>query len=236
MFKLEMELNQGCEDSTITKQNLLTSNKDEASLEKHVIKSEFEECKFESNNTEKSLSDAYCSNNIKIEEHKVLNCETSDPSENFAIQEVKTEIKKELEEHTLGVNSGCETQSNRTTTEKIDPNRDVKLEMGASTEIDDEKHCDSMKTSNLITKINKKRKSSNLHKAAEAYIKGQKQTAHILNKLIDSVAKIEADNKEKELQLKERELNVRLREAKKISRELDLRHRELRIRELELGL
>ncbi|CAH1237716.1 unnamed protein product [Diabrotica balteata] len=158
--KLEMELNQGCEDSTITEQNLLISSKGENSVERYAnIKSEFEECKFESNYTEGSQSDAYCANDIKIEQD-ILHYQIDDPSDSFVIQEVKTEIKKELEVHILEASHGCETQSNRST-KKIDSNRDIKLEIGTSTEIDDKKHCRSMKTSNLISRISRKRFQQN---------------------------------------------------------------------------
>ncbi|XP_072384182.1 uncharacterized protein [Diabrotica undecimpunctata] len=83
-----------------------------------------------------------------------------------------------------------------------------------------------------------KDKSSNLQRAAEYYMTGQKQTAEILNKLLDTAAKSEGDNqfREKQLHLKELELNIRLLEAKNKAKELQLKEREIIIKERELNL
>ncbi|XP_072387063.1 uncharacterized protein [Diabrotica undecimpunctata] len=84
---------------------------------------------------------------------------------------------------------------------------------------------------NMETSVQKKTikdKSSNLQRAAEYYMTGQKQTAEILNKLLDTAAKSEGDNqfREKQLYLKELELNIRLLEAKIKAKELQLKERE----------
>ncbi|XP_072385782.1 uncharacterized protein [Diabrotica undecimpunctata] len=83
-----------------------------------------------------------------------------------------------------------------------------------------------------------KDKSSNLQSAAESYMTGQKQTAEILNKLLDTAPKSEGDNqfREKQLYLKEFELNIRLLEAKNKAKELQLKEREIIIKEQELNL
>uniref|UniRef100_A0A6P7HF70 Uncharacterized protein LOC114347945 isoform X2 n=1 Tax=Diabrotica virgifera virgifera TaxID=50390 RepID=A0A6P7HF70_DIAVI len=115
------------------------------------IKSELEECMFESNYTKDSLSDSYCPDDIKIEEH-VLQCEIGSP---FPVikQEVKTEIK-ELDEQNLQVNHGSETRFKNT--KELDSDKAVKLHIGASTDIDHEKHGRSMKTSKSLSNIGKK--------------------------------------------------------------------------------
>uniref|UniRef100_A0A6P7GHB1 Uncharacterized protein LOC114342585 n=1 Tax=Diabrotica virgifera virgifera TaxID=50390 RepID=A0A6P7GHB1_DIAVI len=126
------------EDSVKRKENVLICDKDGNSLEQHVyveIKSELEEPMLESNYTENSLSDSYCSDDIKVEEH-TLQCS---PFPLITEQTVKKEIKKE---------------SNET-----DSDKDVNLQIGSSTEICLEKHYEKiircMKTSKLLSNIDK---------------------------------------------------------------------------------
>ncbi|XP_050501719.1 uncharacterized protein LOC126881477 isoform X1 [Diabrotica virgifera virgifera] len=138
------------EDSIKRKQNVLVCDKQEDSLEQHVnvqIKSELEECRLESNYTDNSLSDSYCSDDIKIEEHMLQD-------DIFpGMQEVEREIKQELDEHNVEVNHHrCEDLFHTPNTKKLDSERDVKLEI-ASTEIDHKKHCRSMKTAKLLSNI-----------------------------------------------------------------------------------
>ncbi|CAG9828147.1 unnamed protein product [Diabrotica balteata] len=143
------------EDSIKIKQNVLISHKDEDSLEKHVnvqIKSELEEYMFENNYTVDSLSDSCFSDNIKIEEHNMLQSEISSPLPLITKQEVKIEIKQELDENNLEVNYGCKSTNKK----ELDSDRDEKLQIRASTEINHEKHCTSMKTSKLLSDVSKK--------------------------------------------------------------------------------
>uniref|UniRef100_A0A6P7H891 Uncharacterized protein LOC114348409 n=1 Tax=Diabrotica virgifera virgifera TaxID=50390 RepID=A0A6P7H891_DIAVI len=123
------------------------------------IKSELEECRFESNHTEDSVSDSYCSHNIKIDDHNMLQYDISNPFPFITMQGVKTEIKKELDEHNLEVNHGCNTFFKTTDTEKLDSEGVVKLQIGDSFEIDHAKHCTSTKTTKLLSKIDKEKSS-----------------------------------------------------------------------------
>uniref|UniRef100_A0A6P7GK59 Uncharacterized protein LOC114343660 isoform X2 n=1 Tax=Diabrotica virgifera virgifera TaxID=50390 RepID=A0A6P7GK59_DIAVI len=145
------------EDFIKRKQNVLISDHHGDSLEKPdnvQIKSEPEECMFESNYAEDSLPDSYCSDVIKIEEQH-LQCETDSPFPIISKQEIKTEIKKELDDDNLGVNHGCESRFKSTNTKELDSEKDVKLQIGASTEIHHEQHCRSTKRSKLLSNIGK---------------------------------------------------------------------------------
>uniref|UniRef100_A0A6P7FIG5 Uncharacterized protein LOC114328260 isoform X2 n=1 Tax=Diabrotica virgifera virgifera TaxID=50390 RepID=A0A6P7FIG5_DIAVI len=144
-------------DSIKRNQNVLIFDKDGDSLEKSVniqIKSELEECKSESNYTEDSLSDPYFSDDIKIEEH-TLQCEISSSFHIISKQEVKTEIKRELDEDNLEVNHGCESRFKSMNVKELDSDKDVKLQIGASTEMHHEEHCRSTETSKLLSIIGK---------------------------------------------------------------------------------
>uniref|UniRef100_A0A6P7H6B1 Uncharacterized protein LOC114346705 n=1 Tax=Diabrotica virgifera virgifera TaxID=50390 RepID=A0A6P7H6B1_DIAVI len=139
------------EDSIKRIQNVLVCDKHGDSLEQYVnvqIKSELEECSL-TNYAENSLSDSYCSDDIKIEEHML---QDDNIFHGITMQEVKTEIKQELDEHNL-VNHGCDDLFHNPNTKELDSERDVKLEIEASTEIDHERHCRSMKTSKLLSNI-----------------------------------------------------------------------------------
>uniref|UniRef100_A0A6P7GJ24 Regulatory protein zeste n=1 Tax=Diabrotica virgifera virgifera TaxID=50390 RepID=A0A6P7GJ24_DIAVI len=83
-----------------------------------------------------------------------------------------------------------------------------------------------------------KDKSSNLQTAAESFMTGQKETAEMINKLLDTAAKAEGDHqwREREQRLKEFELNVRLLEAQNEAKKLELMEREIRMKERELGI
>uniref|UniRef100_A0A6P7GG75 Uncharacterized protein LOC114342130 isoform X2 n=1 Tax=Diabrotica virgifera virgifera TaxID=50390 RepID=A0A6P7GG75_DIAVI len=147
-------------DSIKRNQNVLISDKDGDSLtlekEKHnvQIKPELEECILESNDTEDSLLDSYCLDDVKIEEH-MLQCEISSPFPIVSKQEVKTEIKSELNEYNLEVNHGCESRFKSRNTKELDSDKDVKLQIGASTEMHHGEHCRSMETSKLLSNIGK---------------------------------------------------------------------------------
>uniref|UniRef100_A0A6P7FUN0 Uncharacterized protein LOC114334326 isoform X2 n=1 Tax=Diabrotica virgifera virgifera TaxID=50390 RepID=A0A6P7FUN0_DIAVI len=141
-----------CSDDVKIEEHL-QCEEDGDSLEQHInveVKSELEDCMFEGNYTQDSLSVSYCSDDIKIEEHTIVEYKISRPFLPICKQEVKTEIKKELDEPNLGVNHGCETRN----TKELDSDRDVKLQIGASTEIHQVQHR-SMKTSKLLSNIGK---------------------------------------------------------------------------------
>uniref|UniRef100_A0A6P7GJF6 Uncharacterized protein LOC114338912 n=1 Tax=Diabrotica virgifera virgifera TaxID=50390 RepID=A0A6P7GJF6_DIAVI len=140
------------EDSIKGTQNVLICDKDGNSRKQQVnvqIKSELEECTFQSNYTEDSLSDSYCSDDIKIEEH-MLQYETSSPFPLITKQEVETEIEKELDEHNLQVHHGRETRF-----------KSMNM-VGASTEIVHAKHYRITKTSKLLPNIGKESTSKNV--------------------------------------------------------------------------
>ncbi|XP_050508755.1 uncharacterized protein LOC126885962 isoform X4 [Diabrotica virgifera virgifera] len=149
------------EDSIKREQNVLKCHKDGDSLEEeqHVnvqVKSELECMKFETDYTQDSLLDWYRSDDIKIEH-------TSQPEISSPFPLIpKQEVKTELNEHNLGVNVGCETQLQSTNTEELDLDKEVKLEIGVSTEIHPEKHCRRTKTSKSLSSIGKQSNRINL--------------------------------------------------------------------------